>query len=146
MIPVSIYIPKKLQKEFLTSALEAYSRGKEYMEAFSVEKKPSGYYIETFYQLPFAKQTKGEVAFELDSFLAFQNKMKEENKFFGSIHSHIDMFTEAIPSEEDYVSSAEWGEELIGICTIWETGNKVKKIKSAINYFIANPPCTKYYI
>ena len=146
MPPVNIYIPKKLQKEFINSGLEAYSHGKEYMEVFSLEKKPTGYYIETFYKLPFSKQTKGEVAFELDSFLAFQNKMKEENRYFGSIHTHIDMFTDAIPSEADYLSSAKWGEELLGICTIWEVGNRVKKTKTAINYFITNPPCIKYYI
>ena len=144
MNPTSVHIPRDLQQKFLASAVDAYHKDLEYMEAFSFEKTPSGFYIKRFYQLDFDLQTKANITFKTNQYLTLRKNLRGQNRFYGTIHTHINVCQESTPSQIDWVSASKnYKEDLIGICSLW-TSNK--RIKSSINYWLPTLPCRKVYI
>jgi hypothetical protein len=121
--------------------VSAYEKDLEYMEMFSYEEIKGEFYIREFFILAFAEQTSTSISFYLKEYRRVKKQILSSGRKVGCIHTHLD-YEEAVPSLADWKGTGACDEGLMGICSLWSAGNK---IKSSINYWIPELPCKKIY-
>ena len=143
MEPIGLYISRAKQRGFITRALPSFNKDLEYMECFSFEKRPEGFFLKKFYKIDFEVQKSDTIVFDDKQLKALKDKIKKQGYWFGTIHTHPG-YKDAIPSHQDWISAVYNNEDLAGICGIWKDAKD--KIHHVVNYWIPALPCKKIYL